>query len=163
MNADAATWEQLRALARSATSTLDRQLFPVYLGYARDPALAARALDLALTEEADLTFRPGLLRSVSFLHPEMAFDFAAGHWDALGRMLEDPDRRATFVSTLLRTSNDAAVLGRLDAFAQAHVSPSLDKDIRRIASQVRDNARTRADRLPEMDRWIAGPERAAGR
>jgi hypothetical protein len=51
---------------------------------------------------------------------------------------------------------------RLDAFAAAHVSPSLDKDIRKIASQVRDNARIRTDRLPEVDRWVAGQSEAKG-
>jgi len=155
VNADAATWEQLRGLLRTATSTLDKQQFPIYLGLARDPALASRALDLALTDEAALTFRPGIIRAVSQRHPAMAFDFGVEHWEALAPMLEDPDRRASFITVLLTTANTLPVLDGLKAFAAAHVSPSLDKDIRKIASQVRDNARVRTERLPEMDRWVA--------
>jgi aminopeptidase N len=155
INADQATWDQLHSLARSAASTLDRQRFPVYLGSSRDPDLARKALDLALTDEVDVTFRPGILRSVANYHPEMAFDFAVAHWDALGRMIEDPDRRSSMISSLLFTACETGVLDRLSAFAAAHVSPRLDKDIRKIASQVRDNARIRADRLPEVDSWVA--------
>jgi aminopeptidase N len=162
INADPATWDQLHSLARAATSTLDKQRYPFYLGYSRDPEVARRALDLALTDEIDITFRPGVLRAVAVYHPEMAFDFAVVHWDALGRMIEDPDRRASMISSLLGTSHETGAVDRLDAFAAAHVSPSLDKDIRKIASQVRDNARIRTDRLPEVDRWVAGQAEARG-
>jgi aminopeptidase N len=92
----------------------------------------------------------------------MAFDFAVAQWDALGKMIEDPDRRAAMIMSLLTTAHETGVLDRLYAFAAAHVSPSLDKDIRKIASQVRDNARIRTDRLPEVDRWIAGQAEAKG-
>ncbi len=88
-----------------------------------------------------LTFRPQLLRAVAVYHPELAFDFAVAHWDELGRMIEEPNRRASMILGLLVAASETEVLGRLDAFAAAHVSPSLEKDVRRTASLVRDNAR----------------------
>jgi aminopeptidase N len=123
--------------------------------------VAGLALDLALTDEIEVTFRPALIRSVATYHPQLAFEFAAAHWEALGRLIEDPDRRSIFISGLLYNACETAAVDRLDAFASAHVSPSLDKDIRRIASEIRDNARIRGERLPEMDRWIAAQGNAA--
>ena len=146
-NADFATWDQLHSLARAATSTLDSQRFPYFLGLSRDESVARRALQLALTDEVAITFRPQLLRAVAVYHPEMAFDFAAAHWDELGRMIEDPNRRASMALGLLGDASETAVLDRLDAFAAAHVAPSLEKDVRRSVSLVRDNARLRTERL----------------
>src|SRR6185503_5198161 len=48
-NADAATWEQLHAMARNASSATERQNLYSLLGATKDDALARRALDLALT------------------------------------------------------------------------------------------------------------------
>jgi aminopeptidase N len=160
-NADAATWDQLHALAKGATSTLDAQRYPYFLGLSWDPAVAKRALDLTLTEEVAVTFRPLLLRGVAVHHPEMAFDFAAAHWDELAGMIEDPNRRAAMTLGLLATSSDSQVLARLEAFAAARVSPSLAKDVRRTFSLLRDNARIRTERLPEADRWVAAQNSAS--
>jgi hypothetical protein len=71
-------------------------------------------------------------------------------------MIEDPNRRSEMILALLGTASETAVLARLDAFAAAHVAPSLEKDVRRTASLVRDNARIRTERLPEADHWVAG-------
>jgi aminopeptidase N len=162
INADQATWDQIHSLSLATTSTLDKQRFPYFLGYSRDPDVAKRALDLALTEEVEVTFRPGLIRSVATYHPELAFDFAAAHWEELSRMIEDPNRRSKFISSLLNNAYGTAVLDRLDAFAGAYVSPSLTEDTRRIASQVRDTARIRSERLPEADGWVAEHGEAKG-
>jgi aminopeptidase N len=155
-NADPATWDQLHALALAATSTLDKQRFPYFLGLSRDESVAKKSLQLAMTDEVPITFRPQLFRAVAVYHPELAFDFTVAHWDELGRMIEDPNRRSAMILALLGTASETAVLGRLDSFAAAHVSPSLEKDVRRTASLVRDNARIRTERLPEADHWVAG-------
>jgi aminopeptidase N len=154
INADEATWEELHSLAAAATSTLEKQQGYDYLGEAADVRLQRRAMDLAMTDEAPVTFRPRILRLVAGNSPEMAFDFAAAKWDALGSMVEDRDVRSMFVARLLGNASETAVLERLGAFSSAHVSASNDRDIRKIASTVRDQERIRNERLPEVDRWI---------
>ncbi|HZZ68250.1 MAG TPA: M1 family metallopeptidase, partial [Phenylobacterium sp.] len=49
-HADAAIWDQLHTLAQSATDPTDKTRFYRYLGVSHDPALADRALALALTK-----------------------------------------------------------------------------------------------------------------
>ena len=41
-----------------------------------DPALAARTLELALTQEIPATFAANLMAAVASEHPELAFEFA---------------------------------------------------------------------------------------
>jgi aminopeptidase N len=162
MNADQATWDKLHSLARTATSSVEKQDYYSYLGGALDPALGLRALDLALADEVEVTIRPVIIRSVSYKHPMMAFDYAVRHWEDLGKLIEDPDRRSVFIAYLLSNANKTEVLIRLDAFAAAHVSPSNKTDIRKIAAAVRDLARIRTERLPEIDRWVAARVGAPG-
>ena len=55
LNADAATWDRLRAMARDERNPLVKVQLYRLLGGARDPALAQRALELALTDEPGAT------------------------------------------------------------------------------------------------------------
>ena len=101
-HADAATWEQLHVLAKNAPSSLEKHQFYTLLGSAHDRALAERALDLTLTDEASVTMRPAVVDSVSEYYPQMAFDFTETHLDAINAMLE-PDSRNEFAPRLAQT------------------------------------------------------------
>ena len=78
-NADAATWEQIHALARNAQSATERQNLYSLLGSVEDEALARRALDLAITDEPGKTVSAGMIGAVSNRHPELALDFVLAH------------------------------------------------------------------------------------
>ena len=152
-HADAATWEQLHALAKSAPSSLEKHESYDLLGSVHDRALARRALDLALTGEAPVTMRPAIVDSVSGYHPEMAFDFTQAHLDAINAMLE-PDSRNEFVPRLAETSADPAMIAKLEAFAKAHIPATARQATVKAAAAVAYAAMVRSKRLPEIDRWL---------
>jgi hypothetical protein len=152
-HADAATWEQLHALAKNAPSSLEKHEFYNLLGNAHDRALAERALDLALTDEAPVTLRPAIVDSVSDYYPEMAFDFTAAHLDAINAMLE-PDSRNEFAPRLAESSADPAMIGKLEAFAVAHIPATARQATVKAEAAVAYAAMVRAKRLPEIDRWL---------
>jgi aminopeptidase N len=154
INADLSAWDQLHSLARGASSSLEKQRYYVYLGLAQDPVLARKALDLALTEEAQMTVRPRIISSVAERHPEAAFDFAVAHLDVLTRMVEE-HALAGFTVNLLSTASETQVLDRLNSFAEAHVVASQMQYVRKAVALVRYDASIRVSRLPEIDAWLA--------
>src|SRR5215469_11163028 len=135
-HADAATWDQLHGLAKAATSSLEKNELYRLLGAAHDPALAKKALDLSLTDEAPATARPSILGSVSYYYPDQALDFLVAHADYFGQFLE-PTTRSRFVPELARSSRDGAVLPKLDAYAAAHIPADDRGDVVRAEAAVR--------------------------
>ncbi|CAN7277332.1 M1 family metallopeptidase [Phenylobacterium sp. LjRoot219] len=152
-HADPATWEQLHTLARTAGPSSERARFYRLLGSAKDPALADRALALALSGEPPPTTAPAIIAAVAVLHPDKAFDFAVAHRAEVEALLE-PTSRTTFIANLARGSRDKAMLKKLDAFADT-VPASSRSEVRKAATEIR-NRRDFADRgLAEIDRWLA--------
>ncbi len=152
-HADAPTWEALHGLAKAARTGLERQELYDLLGSAEDKALAARALNLALSGEPPATTAPEIIRAVSFLHPAMAFDFAVAHWDQVSRLLE-PTSQARFVPELVGQASDLALIGRLDAFAAGHIPPTARQDLTKAEATIRYLAKVRSERLPQVDQWL---------
>jgi aminopeptidase N len=152
-NADAATWDELHARARAASTDLEKQEYYRLLGSAADPLLAQRALDVSLTPEAPVTLRPAIIEAVATDHPELATDFAMVHWDAIAPTLET-DSRTQYVPDLASNSTDLGMIARLKEFAAGHIPASahssLDKAIARIHYRVQISSR-----LSAIDHWIA--------
>ena len=157
-HADATTWDQLHALARNAKSSLEKHQFYILLGSAHDRALAQRALDLVLTDEAPVTMRPAIAASVSDYYPDMAFDFAAAHFDAINAMLE-PDSRNEFAPGLAAGSFDPATLAKLQVYTEAHIPPTARQSAVKAVATITYSAMVRGKRLPEIDRWLKGHRR----
>ena len=153
LHADAKTWDELHALARAAKSALEKQQLYVMLGQARDKVLAEKALALAGTDEPPLTNRPSIVRAVSVHFPDMAIDYAAAHWNEVTISLE-PDSRSEYVPELAENSRDLATLPKLHAFANAHIPADAQGDVRKADASIRFYAKIRAERLPELDRWL---------
>jgi aminopeptidase N len=152
--ADARTWDQFHALARAAKSPLEKDELYRLLASARDPALAQHALDLVFSTEIDSTTGPNIIDAVSNQHPEMAFDFSVSHLDALYAELE-PDSRTQYLPGLVSGAHDLGLIGKLDAFAAAHIPPGARADVVKAQSNVRLAAAQREARVPEIDRWLA--------
>jgi aminopeptidase N len=150
-NMDAAGWDQLRAQARDEKSAQVRQGLYGLLGSARDPALARRSLELALTEEPGATNRAALISAVAAEHPDLAYDFAVANRAAV-EPLVDAFARAAYIPSLAAGSADAAMVTKLEAFAAAH--PDSAQTARQSISAVRDRARVREQRLPDITRWL---------
>jgi aminopeptidase N len=152
-HADAATWEQLHTMAKNAQSSLEKHEFYTLLGSAHDRALASRALDLALSDEAPVTVRPAIVGSVADYYPEMAFDFSEAHFDAINDLLE-PDSRNEFAPRLADTSTDQAMIAKLETFAAAHIPDTARQATVKTEASIAYSAMVRSKRLPEIDRWL---------
>jgi aminopeptidase N len=153
-DADAADWESLHALAKTARTELERREFYTLLGQAEDPALARKALDLAVSGEPAATTAPSMIQAVAGLHPGMAFDFATANWVRISAMLE-PDTRAEFVPRLVADATDDLLLARLDVFAERNIPATARSELRKAKANVLYLSNVRRARLPEVDRWLA--------
>lgn len=151
--ADEATWNDLHELARAAATPLERLEFYQLLGSTEDATLAGKALALALGDEPPATIGPEIVRTVSILHPALAFEFARSHWDALAERIETT-ARPQFVPDLLFGASDTRLIGELDDFARARIPASARQEVRTVASHIHFLALIRRDRLPDVDRWI---------
>jgi aminopeptidase N len=152
-HADSAAWEQLHSLAMQAKSSLEKRQFYDLLGEAHDRALAERALELALGGEAPLTMRPAIVRSVADYFPDMAFDFAVVHAEAINAMLE-PDSRNEFMPRLAEASHDPAMIAKLDTYAEAHIPATARQATVRGKASIAYAAMVRDKRLPEVGAWL---------
>jgi aminopeptidase N len=154
-HADAATWDQIHALAKATNDSLAKQEYYQLLGFARDPALAQKALDLSLTDEAPVTVRPGIIDAVAFdYHPELAVDFVSAHADQVNAMLE-PDSRSQYVPRLASASNDPAMIPKLEAYAAAHIPANARQDVEKAKSSITYGAKIRSERIPTLKSWLA--------
>jgi aminopeptidase N len=152
-HADAATFEQLRALARAASDPQEQRQFLTALSRARDPKLADKAMQLALSAEAPTTLGPVMIRTVAAYHPEQAWRFAQAHPKELSGRL-DPSQVLSFVPGLIGAASDARLADQLHAYAEKTYQEGGRREADKVESAVRHRARVRAERLPEIDRWL---------
>ena len=154
-NADAKAWEAIYAQAKASKDITDRGRLYSYLGMSRDPALADRALKLALSGEVTPSEAPGIIAAVAEGHPEKAFDFAMANRAKVDALLE-PTSRTSYYADLAETSRDPAMLQKLETLA-ASVPPSARGEVKKAEGAVRYRVEVIAKRVPEMDRWLAAP------
>ena len=153
LNADAATWDRLRAMARDEHNPLVRVQLYGLLGSASDPALAQRALDLALTDEPGATNSARLVGSVAAAHPDLAFDFAVAHRERV-EALVDATSRTRFLPGLASRSSDPAMIEKLRQYAERYMTPQSRAPADRAIASIQDRLRVRRDRLPDISRWF---------
>ena len=152
-HADAATWDEIHALAKAATSNLEKRQLYVLLGSAHDPALAAKALDLSLSDEVPVTTRPSIPGAVSFYHPDMAVDFITGHADTFDSLLE-PDNRAGYLPRIASLSRDRAMIAKIDAYAAQRIPATARGAVTKAEAAITEAANVREQRLPDVDAWL---------
>jgi aminopeptidase N len=153
LHADAAAWERLHAIAQGQKAALERDQAYQILGGTRDPVLARRALELALSAETPRTSAPDLLRAVSVRHASDAFDFVASHWARIAPLLV-PQYSSGFAPRIAAASDDPATTARLSEFA-GRVGRSCDPgEVRRAIAGIRYRASIKQQRLAEIDRWL---------
>jgi aminopeptidase N len=152
-NVDAAGWERLRAQARAERSPLVKAQLYRLLGTARDPALAQRALDLALTDEPGATTSASIISSVADEHPDLAYDFAVRHRDKVEGLV-DISSRSRYLAGLGGGSADPAMIGKLEDYAKRHLNPQSRGRVDVAIAAIRDRIRARTTRLPDITKWL---------
>jgi aminopeptidase N len=154
IRADPHDWDTLHALAKAATTELEKAKFYEWLGYAHDDAQARRALALAVSGEPPVTIAGRLLRSLGITHPALTLDFVSEHWAAVEPLFGE-GAGATIAARFFDTGAERAMLPRLDAFVAAHVPAATRERIVKNAALIRYRAGVREQRLPQADEWIA--------
>jgi aminopeptidase N len=152
-HADAAIFEQLHALAKEASTNLDKREYYFIMGLAHDETLAKQALALSLTDEVPATTRPGMLTSVAIYYPELALDFYLAHQDAYDKLLE-PAVRVSFVPSLAANAFDPSTITKLEAYAAAHIPAADQGNVVQAKANFNLTQKIRVERLPEMVAWI---------
>jgi aminopeptidase N len=154
LHADSALWDRLHALARDAKAALERDQYYELLGGARDPALAQRALELAVSGEPPVTTAPTIVRSVARLHADSAFDFVVSHWDLIAPLL--PSRvQGRFAPSIAGGSDNPDTATHLADFSKRAVSACNPADVRKAIASIRFLSSIKLQRLAGIDFWLS--------
>lgn len=152
-HADAATWDQLHAAAKAEKTPLVKDQLYSLLSSADDEALAKRALDLALTDEPGATNSAGMIATVAYAHPDLAFDYAVAHRAQVDQKV-DSTSRSRYYPALGNRSLDPAMIGKIRAFADAHIAAGSRRAAETVIANVVYRSKVRKERLPEVDAWL---------
>jgi aminopeptidase N len=157
-NMDAAGWDRLRAQARAETNPLVKASLYRLLGASRDPALAQRTLDLALTAEPGATTSPGMISTVAGVHPDLAFDWALRNREKV-EALVDISSRSRYLAGLGAGSTNPAMVARIEEFATKYMTPASRRPADQAIGAIRDRVRVRTTRVPDITRWLEAKAR----
>jgi aminopeptidase N len=152
-NADAATWERLRVMARDERNPLVKGQLYRLIGGVRDEALARRALDLALTDEPGATNASQLVSAVAEVHPDLAFDYALAHRERVEGLV-DASSRSRYLASLGTGSADPAMIDKLGRYADQHMTPQSRGSVDRAIASIRDRIRVRTEQRPLIGAWL---------
>jgi aminopeptidase N len=153
-NADASTWNQLHDEAKAETTPLIKDQLYAMLSVAKDDALAKQALDLALTSEPGATNSAGMIRIVSFDHPDMAFDFAVAHREQVDKLV-DSTSSSRYYPALGASSLKPEMIDKIKAYADAHIAKSSRRVADTVIANIQYRMMIRNDRLSDVDAWLA--------
>ena len=153
-NADAATWDRLRAMANGAKTDLEKSATFALLGAAKDEALARKALDLALTDEPGKTTSAAIISQVGGEHPMLAVDYVLAHRQQYEALI-DVSARSQAIARLGGGSADPAMATKLDSYASQHLTPESRKVVDRSISAIKTRIETRARLKPALINWFA--------
>ena len=152
--ADRATYDQLRALGRKATSTELRIRYYSALAAVVNPKLAKETLAITLTDEVPVDLANGLILMVaSGEHPELALAFVKANFEALAAK-RGPTFRAFFMSSLMTNFADRAHAEELAHFAPVHETAGGRIAAARAQEEIIEAADFRTRQIPAVDAWV---------
>ncbi len=149
-NADAATYDALARRAMSAQSTEERNRFGRALTTARDPALAARTLKMAVSNDLppNITTRivPGVARAE---HIEQSWNFAVANRDALMKNTDAISRDRVFPA-IVASSTNVAHAAMMEDYVAKNFGPDAMVEAQRVGNGIRVRAAQKARLLPQV-------------
>ncbi|MEO7467844.1 MAG: M1 family metallopeptidase, partial [Sphingobium limneticum] len=154
-NADQATWDKLRVMAKGAKSDLEKSTVYALLGKAKNEKLSAQALDLALTDEPGKTTSAAIISQVGAAHPMQAVDYVLAH-KAQYEALIDVSARSQALARLGGGSADPAMVTKLDAYATQYLTPDSRKVVDRSIAAIKTRIETRSRLKAPTAAWFAG-------
>ena len=123
---------------------------------ARDPALAARTVQLALDRDVPQIIRHEVLASVArWDHRELAWAYAREHAAALLADMKLYDGGEAF-ATIVSASASTATADELAAFARERLPVDALIEVRRGEDEIRTRAALKSRLWPELAATVAG-------
>jgi aminopeptidase N len=153
-HADPTTWDQLHAAAQKEKTSLVKDNLYSLLSSSSSASLARRALDLSLTAEPGATNSAEMIARVAELHPDLAFDFALAHMNAVNEKV-DVTSRSSYYPALATLSIDPAMIKKVKAYADANVVASSRRTAETAMARITYRIKVRNERLPAIDVWLA--------
>ncbi len=152
-DASAAEWEQLHQLAQDASGFTERSALYGVLGGTKDDALAAKALDLAITDEPGATIGAAIISAVAFRHPEMALDFALAHPADIDRIV-DNSAQSRYVARIAAASDKPETIEKLESYAKANLGEEARKPVDQTIGIVKVRIEARRRIMDQARQWI---------
>jgi len=163
-NADDATWNKLHDLGLKTTSIEEKQNYYDALAGARDPKLAAKALQISLTDELPTSRALHNVGKVARYsgHPDLAWDFAKANMKGL---LEKTDALGanTFAPSLFVFFSEKARADELKTYAKSNLPATSAKEVAKAVDEVEFRAEFKQRIVPQLNSWIERPDVASGR
>jgi aminopeptidase N len=151
--ADASTWDKLHADAIAEKAPLVKDTMYTMLSIVEDEKLAQRALDLALTDEPGETMSASMIDGVAFNYPEMAFDFAMTHREAVDKKV-DATSRSTYYPQLGNGSLNESMIEKIKTYAEKYVAVESRRDAETVIANIKYRLQIRDKQIPLIDAWI---------
>jgi aminopeptidase N len=146
---DAATYEALMQRVMHTANDEERSRFGRALMNARDPALAARTLQLALSPQLPPHVAADVVPSVGRLHAEQAWAFAVAHRDALLKDLDAIGVERAFPSIVSASANPAHAM-MMEEYVRKNLGPAALVEAQRVGNGIRIRAAQKARLLPQV-------------
>jgi len=153
-NATPEQWEMMHQKAKGERNPLLARAYWLTLGGARDPVLAQKTLGLVLSDEPTVPNRAAMLRAVSGEHPEMAFDWAVAHADAVNALVEQSSQ-AGYIVSLAAGSGDLALAERVQAYADRALPPDARQGAVKAITSIQNRAHMRKVEVGPASAWAA--------
>jgi aminopeptidase N len=149
-NADPKTYEQMLERALQTQNTEERGRFFRALMSAKDPALAARSLKLALSDVLPAAISSGVVPLVSYAgHSELAWEFAVANREALLKDQEATGKNRLF-PTIVSSSNVPADADMMEAYVKQSFGADAQVEAVRVGSAIRTRATQKQQLLPQV-------------
>jgi aminopeptidase N len=164
-NADAATFAQLHALAKSAKDEPTLERYYQALARVRDPALASQVVQIALSGELPPqanTLGARLVLTLAREHPRLAWDAFAANQDKLLQWVSSTERPLVIAQQVPGVFWDALPLDELEAKIRAEIPPGAYDTLARGMEGARFQSAQKQSLVKAADAYLDSA-RQAGR
>jgi aminopeptidase N len=152
--ADKQSLDSLVALLHATRDPVEKLNIFRALERVTDSASVERVLELAIGSDAPAGTTAQILIGMAGAHPEMTWRFALQHAEQIAPLLAS-SYRLTMMPDIASQSNDPNRAGELRAYAEKEIPANARQRVEAAVANIQLHATFRAERLPEIDVWLA--------
>ena len=153
--ADEATWKKLHELGLKTTSIEEKQNYYDALANTIDPKLAARALEISLSDELPTSRATYLVAKVARQseRPELAWAFAKAN---MKKLLAKSDALAvnSYAPGLFTFFSDASRIAELQRYAKSDLPPASAKAVEKAVDEVGFRGEFKSSLVAQIGTWF---------